>query len=141
MPARQPSDAEIRRLAAAARRAAAKAYAPYSRFPVGAAVLASSGRTYSGTNVENASFGLSLCAERSALAAAVAAGERKFRVVAIYTPTQTATAPCGACRQFIHEFGAGIRVVSTCDSRERIDVRIATLLPGAFGPADLGPVA
>jgi cytidine deaminase len=129
--------AVVRRLEAAARKAAARAYAPYSLFPVGAAVLAESGRIYAGANVENASYGLCNCAERTAIFTAVANGERRIRAVVVYTPTTTATSPCGACRQVIHEFGPGARVVSVCDRKERIDVSIEALLPGAFGPADL----
>jgi cytidine deaminase len=69
----------------------------------------------------------------------VAAGEKKLRLscVVVYTPTQTATAPCGACRQVIYEFGPEARVISICDGRQAIDVSIEALLPGAFGPADL----
>jgi cytidine deaminase len=126
------------RLERAARLAARHSYSPYSRFPVGAAVLASSGKIYRGTNVENASYGLGQCAERAAICAAVAAGERRLRCVVIYTPTTAATAPCGACRQAINEFGPRAQVISTCDSDDRLDVTLDALLPGAFGPADLG---
>lgn len=132
-----PSPAQLKRLRAAAQAAAARAYAPYSRFRVGAAVLAESGRIYAGCNVENASYGLCNCAERTALFSAVAAGERKFKCVVVYTPTQTATAPCGACRQVIHEFGPRIRVHCFCRGLDRIDGSIKSLLPAAFGPDDL----
>ena len=131
------SPTQLRRLKAAAKKAASRAYAPYSRFPVGAAVLTGSGKIYAGGNVENAAYGLCNCAERTAIFAAIAQGERRLRAVVVYTPTKTATAPCGACRQVIHEFGPAARVVSVCDSRETIDVSIGSLLPGAFGPADL----
>jgi cytidine deaminase len=134
---KNPSPAQLRKLETSARKAAREAYAPYSKFPVGAAVLAGSGKIYPGCNVENASYGLCNCAERTAIFNAVAGGERHLRAVVIYTPTKTATAPCGACRQVIHEFGPGTRVVSVCDAAERIDVSIEALLPGAFGPADL----
>ena len=125
------------RLIDAARAAAARAYAPYSKFHVGAAVLTGSGQVFTGSNVENASYGLCNCAERTAIFAAVAAGERSLRCVVVYTPTPTATAPCGACRQVIFEFGPQARVFSVCDSAEVIDTTIAALLPRAFGPADL----
>lgn len=132
-----PSPAQLKRLKIAARNAAARAYAPYSRFRVGAAVLAESGHIYAGCNVENASYGLCNCAERTALFTAVAAGERKFKCVVVYTPTRTATAPCGACRQVIYEFGPRIRVHSFCNGLDRIDGSIRSLLPAAFGPDDL----
>ena len=131
--------AQLKRLQAAAKTAASRAYAPYSRFTVGAAILASSGKIYSGCNVENASYGLTNCAERTAIFNAVAAGEKRLKVkcVVVYTPTKTATAPCGACRQVIYEFGPQARVISICDGRQEVDVSIGALLPGAFGPADL----
>lgn len=131
--------AQLKKLKAAAKTAASRAYAPYSRFRVGAAVLTASGRIYAGCNVENASYGLCNCAERTAIFNAVAAGEKKLelRCVVVYTPTQTATAPCGACRQVIHEFGPAARVLSFCAGRSEIDVSLGALLPGAFGPADL----
>lgn len=131
------TDATLRRLEKAARAAAGKAYAPYSRFPVGAAVVGSSGRVYSGCNVENASFGLCNCAERTAIFSAVAAGETAVVAVVVYTPTPLPTAPCGACRQVINEFGPDALVISVCDSKNRIDTRLSALLPGAFGPGDL----
>ena len=132
-----PSPAQLRKLKTLAKAAAGHAYAPYSRFRVGAAVLTDSGRIFSGCNVENASYGLCNCAERTAIFSAVAAGERKLKCVAVYTPTKTATAPCGACRQVIFEFGPTVRIVSNCDSRDQIDGSIRSLLPAAFGPADL----
>ncbi len=128
---------ELQRLEAAAREAAAHAYAPYSRFPVGAAILTGSGAIFTGANVENASYGLCNCAERTAIFAAVAAGERVLRCVVVYTPTPTVASPCGACRQVINEFGPTARVVSICDSPQRLDTTLDALLPGAFGPADL----
>lgn len=132
-----PSPAQLKKLKAAAKEAATRAYAPYSRFRVGAAVLTESGKIFAGCNVENASYGLCNCAERTAIFSAVAAGERKFKCVAVYTPTKTATAPCGACRQVIHEFGPHIRVHGFCAGPDCIDTSIRALLPAAFGPADL----
>jgi cytidine deaminase len=131
------SESARSRLEKAARSAAARAYAPYSRFRVGAAVLCASGKVYSGCNVENASYGLCNCGERTAIFSAVAAGERSIRAVAVYTPTPLPTAPCGACRQVIHEFGPDALVISVCDSKNRIETRLSSLLPGAFGPGDL----
>ncbi|HXQ80497.1 MAG TPA: cytidine deaminase [Opitutaceae bacterium] len=131
------SDSAQRRLEKSARSAAARAYAPYSRFPVGAAVLGGSGRIYAGCNVENASYGLCTCAERAAVFSAVAAGERTVRAVTVYTPTALPTPPCGACRQVIHEFGPDAVIVSVCDAKSRIETKLSALLPGAFGPGDL----
>ena len=131
------SDAALRRLERSARAAAGRAYAPYSHFPVGAAVAGGSGKVYSGCNVENASFGLCNCAERTAIFSAIAAGERSIKAVAVYTPTPLPTAPCGACRQVINEFGPDALVISVCDSKSRIDTRLTALLPAAFGPGDL----
>lgn len=130
----------LKQLEQAARAAAQASHAPYSHFKVGAAVLAGSGKIYAGCNVENASFGLCNCAERTALFTAVAAGERKIETVVVYTPTRTATMPCGACRQVIHEFGPHALVIGICDSDERIETTLPNLLPRAFGPENLkGP--
>lgn len=126
-----------RRLEKAARAAATNSYSPYSKFPVGAAILAGSGKIYTGCNVENASYGLCHCAERTAIFTAAAAGERVLRAVAVYTSTATATSPCGACRQVINEFGPTAVVISVCNSADRIDTTLDRLLPHAFGPANL----
>ncbi len=126
-----------RSLLAAARRAAAHAHAPYSKFRVGAAVLTASGKIFAGANVENASYGLSCCAERSAVFAAVSAGERRLTAVALYTPTRKPVTPCGACRQVINEFGPRAFVICTCRSRDRIETTLDRLLPAAFGPRNL----
>jgi cytidine deaminase len=126
-----------RRLEKAARRAARSSYSPYSKFRVGAAVLAGSGKIYSGCNVENASYGLCNCAERTAIFSAATAGERKLRAVVVYTPTPTPTTPCGACRQVISEFGPQASVLSICDSAQRIETNLPALLGEAFGRANL----
>ena len=131
------ASAQRRRLIAAARRAAQTAYAPYSKFRVGAAVLTRTGKIYTGCNVENASYGLSNCAERTAVFTAVTEGERKIVAVAVYTPTRKPTLPCGACRQVIHEFGPKAVILCACNSRERIETTLVRLLPGAFGRKDL----
>lgn len=127
--------AELKRRA---RDAATRAYAPYSRFPVGAAVLAADGTIHGGANVENASYGLSICAERAAIFHAIAQGTRKIEAVVIYTPTPVATTPCGACRQVIHEFGSDA-VVVCCTDDEQAERRyaIADLLPVAFSTDSL----
>ena len=126
-----------RKLEKAARAAAKASYSPYSKFRVGAAVLAGSGKTYAGTNVENASYGLCNCAERTAIFSAIAAGERSIKAVAVYTPTKTVTSPCGACRQVINEFGPTALILSVCNSAERRETTLDRLLPAAFGPRDL----
>jgi len=121
-----------------ARAAAARAYAPYSQFRVGAAIRARSGAVFVGCNVENASYGLTICAERSAIFQMVAAGETVFDRIVIYTPTDTATAPCGACRQVLNEFNPDAEVLCVCDGPELIRSTVRGLLPAAFGPANLG---
>jgi cytidine deaminase len=126
-----------RRLEKAARSAAKSSYSPYSKFRVGAAILTGSGKIYTGCNVENASYGLCNCAERTAIFTAAASGEREVRAVAVYTPTATATSPCGACRQVINEFGPTALVLSVCDGADRIDTTLDQLLPHAFGPKNL----
>lgn len=130
---------QLQQLKTAARRAARFAYAPYSKFAVGAAVLTAIGKIHAGCNVENASYGLCNCAERTAIFNAVASGEKNLRLrcVVVYTPTAKATAPCGACRQVMNEFGPDARVVSFCRGRDVLDTTVRELLPGAFGPADL----
>ncbi len=124
-------------LETAARKAAQRAYAPYSAFRVGAAVQAGSGRIYAGCNVENAAYGLCNCAERTAVFTAIAAGETRILAVAVYTPTPKVTLPCGACRQVLHEFGPEAAVVGICDGEERVVSSVAALLPHAFGSANL----
>lgn len=125
------------RLESAARDAASRAYAPYSKFHVGAAVLTGSGAVFTGCNVENASYGLCNCAERTAIFSAIAAGEKTVSCVVVYTPTPRPTPPCGACRQVINEFGPEALVISLCEGQERIETTTATLLPAAFGPGNL----
>jgi cytidine deaminase len=128
-------------LEAAAREAAQHSYCPYSNFPVGAAVLTETGDIYTGCNVENASFGLANCAERTAIFTAVAHGHRAILAVAVYTPTPTATLPCGACRQVINEFNPAATIICCCDSDHRIETTLDALLPHAFGPHSLGSIA
>src|SRR2546429_2952432 len=99
------SDPDVQRMREAARAAMKNAHCPYSKFPVGAAVLSEDGQIFAGCNVENASYGLTMCAERNAIFQAVAQGARKVKAVVIVTPTETLTPPCGGCRQVINEFG------------------------------------
>ncbi len=119
-------------LVSAAAAARANAYAPYSRFPVGAALLARSGNVYRGVNVENASYGVTVCAERAALFAAVTAGERDFDAIAIVADTDGPVRPCGLCRQALSEFGGALRVIMS-DLAGRVDVQtLDVLLPDSF---------
>jgi len=123
---------EYRKLLAAAKAAQRRAYAPYSKFRVGAALLTKSGKIYTGCNVENASYGLTICAERVALAKAVSEGHRKFKAIAVVAPS-AGLSPCGACRQVLAEFGE--MVVVCADSRNRQKLRLhllSELLPHAF---------
>ena len=126
------SESDLRRLRDAASAACANAYAPYSKFRVGAACATASGRVFAGANVENASYGLTICAERSAVFQAVAAGERDIVAVVIYTPTATPTTPCGACRQVLSEFGNDIAIVCCCDGPDVHEFTVAQLLPHGF---------
>jgi cytidine deaminase len=129
----------VEKMSVAAREAAARAYCPYSQFRVGAAVLTDQGSIYSGCNVENASYGLTICAERNAIfqAVAQAPGPLVIQAVVVYTPTGSPTAPCGACRQVINEFGPAAVILSICDGDGRIDSSLGQLLPAAFGPGNL----
>lgn len=120
-----------------AKEAAQNSYSPYSNFPVGAAILCESGNMYSGCNVENASYGLTICAERTAVFKMAGGGDRKIVKVIIYTPTEKPTAPCGACRQVINEFGASAEIISVCEGEEIIKISLDQLLPLSFGPNDL----
>lgn len=124
-------------LCRAAHEARARAYAPYSGFSVGAALLADDGRIFTGANVENASFGLSLCAERTALGAAVAAGVRRFQAIVIASPGGVPAAPCGMCRQVLAEFPPSFPVRCYAERGEPLITDVAGLLPSAFGPAVL----
>jgi cytidine deaminase len=118
-------------LVAAARAAGANAHAPYSRFHVGAAIEAADGRVFAGCNVECASYGLTICAERMALGAAVAAGARALRRVVVTTDVDPPAAPCGACRQLLAEFGLDTEVVAVGPAGERRWI-LRDLLPDAF---------
>lgn len=119
-------------LMAEAVRARREAYAPYSRFPVGAALLAKDGRVIRGSNVENASYGMSVCAERTAVWKAVSEGIREFEAIAITAREGSGAPPCGACRQILQEFAPHMTVLWR-DGRGRIrSSRLSELLPQAF---------
>ena len=123
------------RLLTAAAAAARHAYCPYSRFRVGAAVLTDDNRVFTGCNVENASYGLTICAERNAVAAAVAAGARRIKSVAIVAGARIPVPPCGACRQVLAEFAAKDAMVCAATSRNLREVAawpLRELLPASF---------
>ena len=126
-------------LLSAARRAAEAAYVPYSHFPVGAAVLTADGSVFTGCNIENASYGLTICAERSAVSAAVSAGHRQIDTVAVAAPKAAGATPCGACRQVLNEFrpASGDMLVLLDDGGSGIALGLDDLLPHAFGPRNL----
>lgn len=115
-----------------ARKARQNAYAPYSHFAVGAALLAESGKVYTGCNIENASYGLTCCAERNAIFAAVGAGERRFKMLAVAADSPEPVAPCGACRQVIAEFGIPFVVMGNLKEATKT-MTAEELLPYGFG--------
>lgn len=128
-----PSDEQ---LLALARQAMERAYVPYSRYRVGACLLCEDGRMFQGCNIENASFGLTNCAERTALFKAVSEGAHSFVAIAI-AAEGSAPYPCGACRQVLHEFAPDIRVLVTWGGNQVDKTNLASLLPHGFGPKDL----
>lgn len=120
---------ELMKMAIEARQ---NAYAPYSHFAVGAALLAESGKVYTGCNIENASYGLTCCAERNAIFAAVCAGERRFKMLAVAADSPEPVAPCGACRQVIAEFGIPLVVMGNLKEATKT-MTAEELLPYGFG--------
>ncbi len=141
MSAERPDDAGTAAVPAdlleAARRAHANAYAPYSRFAVGAALRADDGSVHAGSNVENASFGLTRCAEQSAVQALVTSGRRRFSQVVVYTESDEPASPCGGCRQVLFEFAPDAEVFLVNHRGLCVKTTVNGLLPGAFGPAKL----
>lgn len=129
----------IAELLEAARAMTGRAYVPYSRFPVGAAILTEDGSIITGVNIENASYGLTVCGERTAAFTAVAQGHRTFRAVAISTPRAPGATPCGACRQVLNEFKPtdGPLTIILDGADGPIVTDLERLLPSAFGPRDL----
>lgn len=123
------------RLVQAARDASRWAHVPYSRFPVGAALLGASGTVYTGCNVENVSFSLTVCAERTAVFKAVSEGEREFRALVVYS--RTGVTPCGACRQVLREFCEDLPIRVVGAAGEQRLYRLVDLFPAAFAPPDL----
>ncbi|HLU40220.1 MAG TPA: cytidine deaminase [Planctomycetota bacterium] len=126
------TDASIDRLVAAARAAADHAYAPASHFRVGAAVLAADGAIFPGCNVENASYGLTICAERSAVFRAVTEGRRALTAVAVFTPCDPPGHPCGACLQVLAEFGPMMDVILANPAGKTVRTSLPALLPHPF---------
>jgi cytidine deaminase len=124
-------DPDLVALVAAARAARTHAYCPYSGFAVGAALRAASGAVYSGCNVENASYGATLCAERVAVACMVSSGDRVITAIAIYTEAEPPAMPCGLCRQVLQEFGRGMTIVVASPKTTR-QTTLAALLPEPF---------
>ena len=130
---------DLEALGHAARAAQGAAYAPYSRFRVGAAVQTRDGRVFIGANVENASYGLTVCAERNAVMQAALSGARDLAAIAVVSPTSPPAAPCGLCRQTLAEFaGDDCQVLMIGPGGERATARLGDLLPRAFRPAALG---
>jgi cytidine deaminase len=125
-------DSQWQPLVAAAKAASAHAYCPYSRFAVGAAVQSADGHVFAGCNIENASYGLAVCAERNAVFHAVAAGAREIVAAVIYTPTPAYATPCGACRQVLLEFGPNAEVLCVSDGADQGRFTVSSLLPHAF---------
>ena len=115
-----------------ARQARARAYAPYSGFQVGAALLMEDGAIVAGCNVENRSYGLTICAERGALSAAVAQGHGRPRAIAVLTDTSPPSAPCGMCRESLQELAAGAPVLLANTAGERVETTVSELLPMPF---------
>lgn len=123
-------------LISAARSAQSRAYAPYSKFRVGAALESVDGDVFLGCNVENASYGLTICAERAAVCAAVSAGVTRFRRAVVVSDVDPPAAPCGACRQVLAEFGLDLPIDGV-GSKGVVRWRLSDLLPAAFGPEQL----
>lgn len=131
------SSETIERAVEAATNVRRRAYAPYSKFLVGAAVVDADGTIHVGCNVENASYGLTNCAERAAVAAATAAGRRDLVLCVVVTDTPAAASPCGACRQVLSECNPAMDVLCTTLHRHDVWYRLDALLPHAFGPGSL----
>lgn len=127
-----------RELCEAARGMLERAYVPYSHFPVGAALECEDGTVFTGCNVENAAYGPSNCAERTAVFKAVSEGYRAFRRIAIAADTEDFCAPCGVCRQVLHEFAPDLEVILVNNRGETRTLTLPELLPHSFGPDILG---
>jgi cytidine deaminase len=124
----------MKELIEAAMEARKRAYAPYSKYQVGAALLGGSGKIYTGCNVENASYGATICAERTAAVKAVSEGETAFVALAVAVGGDQPAAPCGICRQFLAEFGMDLKIILINEAGKTIETNLAQCLPGAFTP-------
>ncbi|KAK8785943.1 hypothetical protein V5799_007689 [Amblyomma americanum] len=133
------ADKEKEKLVRIAQSMCAKAYCNYSKVTVGAALLCEDGTIVTGCNVENASYGLSICAERTAVVKAVSEGHRSFKAIAVASNMNDFTMPCGACRQFMIEFGKNLVVHAVAADGRVLTKRIDELLPFSFGATDLPP--
>lgn len=132
------TDKQKTTLIQAAAQARRRAYAPYSKYAVGSAVLSATGRIYSAANVENAAYPLTICAERAAIVKAISEGEREFAAIAVVS--SNGGSPCGSCRQVMAEFGLDTLVlIATAEGVLLQEISVGALLPGAFGPQDLRP--
>ena len=114
-----------------------RAYVPYSKFPVGAALLCADGTVFTGCNVENAAYGSTICAERTALVKAVSEGRREFSALAVAGKSRDYCWPCGACRQMLYEFAPGLTVLVARQDGDYVKLPLKELLPHGFGPNSL----
>lgn len=129
---------ELNHLIEEAKKAREKAYVPYSKFPVGAALLTTDGRVYHGCNIENAAYSMTNCAERTALFKAYSEGDTQFKLLAVVADTKRPVPPCGACRQVISELcESDMKIVLTNLNGDIKELTVEELLPGAFSPEDL----
>ena len=127
----------MKNLLHAAMRARKNTYAPYSKFKVGAAIETIDGRIFTGCNIENASYGLAICAERVAVFKAVSEGVKKFKRIAIVTGAKKPTPPCGMCRQVLFEFNPNLEIIIANTNGKVIKTKLSKLFPYAFGPKNL----
>ena len=137
MPSAMTEKEKLRPLVEAARKARSRAYSPYSGVKIGAAVLSSDGRVFSGANIENSSYGLSCCAERTAIFKAVSEGARRLVAIAVVGESEQYTRPCGACRQVMVEFNPKMKVLRRGVDGFASDETAGSLLPRHFNPPEL----
>ena len=121
-----------RELISIAKKASMNAYVPYSKFSVGAAIECEDGSIFTGCNVENAALGSTICAERTACVKAVSEGHRDFKRIAIYADSENWPTPCGACRQFIHEFAPDVEILCSKAGERYVSYKLSQLMPYAF---------